>query len=389
MKSIAIEFDTWSNAELDDPDNNHVSVHTTGDESANSADEFFSIGGALKGDLPNFSDGNLHTVRIDYRDGVLFVSVDQTQVLSVAVDLNVLGFENGRAYVGFVAGTGAAFENHDIASWSFQSAGEGINWVAGRDLKANEKPDDARGAMNPNPTVPEWSYGTRTDVASTSLDLFPAGDHTDASGVEALEGWRRSDDAIVAVNVDTARTSISGVQPYHPGEIQFHPPQAGYSVVRWTAPAPGSYFVRAFWQDADWNAGDGASAHIVVNGSSIFDASFANRDGAHHAAVVSLEAGATVDFLLGTNSTNLADSARFDAMITPVAEGATTWVAGRDLVTNEKPDEPDAGSTELENPNGVVPQWSYGRRSRQHLPSNVHGLYQPGEPHQLRLEQQQ
>src|SRR6266536_2634072 len=39
------------------------------------------------------------------------------------------------------------------------------------------------------------------------------------------------------------------------------------------------------------------------------------------------------------------------------------WDAARDLILNEKPDQPDPGSTELLNPNGRVNAWSYGYRA--------------------------
>ncbi len=42
---------------------------------------------------------------------------------------------------------------------------------------------------------------------------------------------------------------------------------------------------------------------------------------------------------------------------------AQTWDAAKDLATNEKPDLPDPSSTELSNPNGKVPEWSYGYRA--------------------------
>jgi hypothetical protein len=32
-----------------------------------------------------------------------------------------LSLTSGRAFVGFTAGTGGAFENHDILTWSFRS----------------------------------------------------------------------------------------------------------------------------------------------------------------------------------------------------------------------------------------------------------------------------
>jgi hypothetical protein len=46
----------------------------------------------------------------------------------------------------------------------------------------------------------------------------------------------------------------------------------------------------------------------------------------------------------------------------PIPVCAQSWNAGLDLVLNEKPDVPALSSTELSNPNGKVPEWSYGYR---------------------------
>jgi len=43
-----------------------------------------------------------------------------TPALEVSVDLaNTLGLNRGEAFVGFTAGTGAGYENHDILNWTF------------------------------------------------------------------------------------------------------------------------------------------------------------------------------------------------------------------------------------------------------------------------------
>jgi hypothetical protein len=45
-------------------------------------------------------------------------------VLTISLDLSsLLRLDNGSAWVGFTAGTGAAWENHDIVSWQFGPAG--------------------------------------------------------------------------------------------------------------------------------------------------------------------------------------------------------------------------------------------------------------------------
>ena len=56
--SIAVEFDTYQNTSLSDPDDHHIAVHTRG-LAANSADESASLG--LYTTPADFSDGAVHT----------------------------------------------------------------------------------------------------------------------------------------------------------------------------------------------------------------------------------------------------------------------------------------------------------------------------------------
>ena len=117
--SLAVEFDTWFNPEWNDPNENHVSIHTIGDQ-FNSTDEFFSLGSTTA--IPDLSDGNVHTVRISYTPGTLQVFLDDLSnpILSVPADLGaILYLDHGHAWLGFTAATGGAAENHDILNWSY------------------------------------------------------------------------------------------------------------------------------------------------------------------------------------------------------------------------------------------------------------------------------
>jgi len=72
-----------------------------------------------------FDDGNLWSAWIDYDGTTLEVRANQTGIrpgasfLSYNLDLpSIIGVND--AYVGFTAGTGADYGNHDIVSWTYR-----------------------------------------------------------------------------------------------------------------------------------------------------------------------------------------------------------------------------------------------------------------------------
>lgn len=364
--AIAVEFDTWKKPPPDpsDPSGNDIGIndHQGFPQLAIFSDYYYSANTGNTA-LPNFSDGQIHTAKIEYVAGVLSVYVDDltNAVLTYTFDLSKLGANDGKAWVGFVAGCEDAFENHDILSWSFRgNPAPSLNWIAGRDLLANEKPDGvAPETSNPNGIVPEWSYGYRATLADTALALFTPADHTNAAnGVDELEGWS-SGDRRADVNVG----SVLAGPTVTPSEMLLYPDLLSYTIVRWTAPAAGTYAISALWQDMDFSGIDGASAHIVINGAEVFSQTFENTGHAFTTKTVTLSTGDIVDFALGAGVDNIADATRFNAVITPTAPSPQVWIAGRDLALNEKPDAPDPTSTENSNIslNNRVPQWRYGR----------------------------
>ncbi|GEP45111.1 hypothetical protein BGE01nite_44020 [Brevifollis gellanilyticus] len=234
------------------------------------------------------------------------------------------------------------------------SVAQAGHWVAGRDMVANE----AAGPVNPNGAVPEWSYGDRATAASTDLELFGP---TERAANGTVKSWNTSDHSLVGVNTGSVPAGYLGPRPIYPGEMVLHPRyDLWFTVVRWTAPRAGTYAIAAYWQDHDWGGGDGGTAHTVINGEEVFAYTFDNGNGAADARVLTLAEGDTVDFLLGTRAGNDYDATRFNAFVTTVDDPAALWVGGRDLATNEKP---DGNANELLNPNGTVPQWTYGYRT--------------------------
>ena len=133
--SLVLELDTWFSSGEGDLSGNELSLHTNG-SGENNNDEQFSLGQIDPG--TNLSDGQVHTVRLNYIPGTLEVYLDDlvNPRLSVPYDFGLGGIwvnggftggigllSEGRAYVGFTAGTGGAWENHDVLSWSWSSSG--------------------------------------------------------------------------------------------------------------------------------------------------------------------------------------------------------------------------------------------------------------------------
>jgi hypothetical protein len=216
-------------------------------------------------------------------------------------------------------------------------ANAALVWNAGEDLVANEKPDGPQQFQNPNFTVPEWSYGSRTTLASTGLTLFDGGEtHVDdAAGSTGLDGF--ADGGAVLVNTTSGPLTINfGVGPMAPlaSHDIFTLPSSinSFTVLRWTAPEAGSYQINAFWQDIDLAGGNGASGHIVVNGVPIFDQTFANGGGTTAQQTVALNAGDKVDFVTGANGNSFFDGTSFNATIVPEPIAATLAGSGFLLV---------------------------------------------------------
>ena len=72
-----------------------------------------------------YTDKQIHAVKIVYAFGNIKVFLDnfENPLLTVPVDLSeAMSLDNGRAWVGFTAATGADFYNQDVISWSFDSS---------------------------------------------------------------------------------------------------------------------------------------------------------------------------------------------------------------------------------------------------------------------------
>jgi hypothetical protein len=147
--------------------------------------------------------------------------------------------------------------------------------------------------------------------AEAGLTLFaaPSDEHSNAALTdppnEDMEGWQEPGGywPIIAANV-----SGEPIRPHpelellDPSELYVHPgngftPQAS-AVVRWTAPYSSTFSLAVIWRDIDWNCGDGFGAHVVVNGTSIYDANPGNGGNTSFTTTLSLVGGDVVDFVV-------------------------------------------------------------------------------------------
>jgi hypothetical protein len=123
--NIVVEFDTWENGYFffhkPDPNNNHISVHAI-KSSFDIADEINSFASTTK--IPNLSDGNIHTARVTYTEETLMVYLDDLSapVLTVPIPFtSYLYSPKPSVWLGFAAGTGEAYEKHDILNWTINN----------------------------------------------------------------------------------------------------------------------------------------------------------------------------------------------------------------------------------------------------------------------------
>jgi hypothetical protein len=140
-KSLAVEFDTVQNVEMLDPSAPHISVQTRFTQ-GNSASVQNSLGfTVLSGSIRN----TVQSARIWYRPGIMrvFLNGAEDPDLEVAVNLNDIGLNSGKAWVGFTAATSDNdYDIHDVLSWSYQPV-----WYAVDDDGGTAVPEPATGLM--------------------------------------------------------------------------------------------------------------------------------------------------------------------------------------------------------------------------------------------------
>ena len=113
--SVGVEFDTFRNGW--DTSSNHLGIAKNG---AMSSSQTIAV-------APKFDDGKLWYAWIDYNGTTLEVRANESgerpasALLSYDLDIpTIIG--TSQAYVGFTAGTGMAYANHEIFSWEYRDS---------------------------------------------------------------------------------------------------------------------------------------------------------------------------------------------------------------------------------------------------------------------------
>lgn len=186
-----------------------------------------------------------------------------------------------------------------------------------------------------------------TWLAENHPEWLLSADPGRAKAMEGLLAWRSDlggPDPGVACNVSSEAITMGGIR-WEPGRLSFHPgPKGEYCVVRWTAPAAGTYRVAAGFRAIDQQTT--TDVHLLHNGRSLYEG-LLRLEGAgptaSHEQTVDLAAGDTLDFVVGWgNGTHVCDSTGLEARIT--GPDSTEYDAARDFSFERNP----AGA------------WSYG-----------------------------
>ena len=118
--SVGIEFDTWNNGSIDNNSSNHIGIDVNGDVQS------VVLAEVTEADMNN---GGIWNAWVDYNSVTQLLEARLSlstirpgaAMISLTRDLAAdLGTTN--AFVGFTSGTGAAFANHDVLTWTLEDS---------------------------------------------------------------------------------------------------------------------------------------------------------------------------------------------------------------------------------------------------------------------------
>ncbi|NOY52345.1 MAG: hypothetical protein GXP58_01850, partial [Deltaproteobacteria bacterium] len=303
--SLAVEFDTFLNSSWDS-DDNHICVQSMG-VAPNSQDQSAALGCASN--IPNLSDGNIHSVKISYNRGNIDIYIDDlsTPVLSVSLDLEtLLNLQSDLAWVGFTGGTGGQWENHDILNWTFQVDSSDLLADSVREFSGVQGQDNL-----------EYGYYNKT---GDSDGIFQQGDFTlfpddDGPGVNSTDFWNNLEE-FWGWYVKPPYVELYS-EVFHPNSVQSG--NELWAMKRWISDYEGDVTIYGVLakNPLATAGGDGTVGYIFVNGVEKFSFPVAYNDstGINYLIKFPVTVGATVDFAIAPNATENYDSTNFTAKI--------------------------------------------------------------------------
>jgi hypothetical protein len=168
-----------------------------------------------------------------------------------------------------------------------------------------------------NPNAP-WAYGTRGSPTGTAFSLL-----SDATQLGPVAIWMDTATAILGTPAisknQSSATFQSGSVTWLAGDFTMHPGRgdAGnrrYAVTRFTSPLTGLVLISGGFLPADSGSVD---VHIIINGATVFTSIRGGGGSVGFEFLQALNAGDTVDFVVGDNGDFLFDTTVLSAFITP------------------------------------------------------------------------
>jgi hypothetical protein len=117
--SVIVKFDNYHWKDNVYQPYDEIAVSVCGD-SGDCDPDSNAVASVIRNDL--FSDGKIHTARVEYADGQMSVFLDDFRQPMLRTPLRLppaFDLSGGTAWVGFTAATGGDFQNHDVLSWTF------------------------------------------------------------------------------------------------------------------------------------------------------------------------------------------------------------------------------------------------------------------------------
>jgi hypothetical protein len=130
-RSIAVEFDTYHNSPVNDPNGNHIGIQSMGKAQNTSRHAPPANLGFTSNVLPMRADGSVYYAYMEYVNKQIRVYLNdrpsfQAPALVRDIDIDsLIGFDSvGKVWVGITSATGRSVEEHEIIRWEINACPE-------------------------------------------------------------------------------------------------------------------------------------------------------------------------------------------------------------------------------------------------------------------------